>query len=180
MSVISNEGGRRLQRQYSIPGIINQHDVKSVSLVSCLKTRPKIGRSWVQTSSLKSRGFQHAARGPPDTFVQPVNNSKNNKIINFEQIQLICKAFILKCGPQKLFTRKLRPGDISSWEMRNFDRFEFETLLYSMQINSQYANDNVCFAELDQDSKMIIFDYFLTTFKTSLIFRDCWGRLARA
>jgi hypothetical protein len=34
---------------------------------------------------------------------------------------------------------------------------------------------SICFTNLDQDSKLIIFDSFLTTFIASVSFRGRWG-----
>ena len=44
-----------------------------------------------------------AACGPPDALVRPANTSKNNKNIKFDQIKLILRAFLVNCGPKKLF-----------------------------------------------------------------------------
>jgi hypothetical protein len=48
-----------------------------------------------------------AAYGLPDAFVRSVNNSKTDKNINFNPF----RAFIVNCGPQKLFSNKLRPAE---------------------------------------------------------------------
>jgi hypothetical protein len=67
------------------------------------------------------------SRGPPDVLVRPANTSKNDKSIKFDQIRLIFRGFLVYCGPQKLFSYKLRPAEHFFSRMWPSDQFEFET-----------------------------------------------------
>ncbi len=66
-------------------------------------------------------------RGPPDAFVRPASISKTENIVNFDQIQLILRAFLVNCGPQELFSDKLRPAKHCFFGMWPSHKFEFET-----------------------------------------------------
>ncbi len=86
-----------------------------------------------------------AACGPPDASVRPANNSKNDKSIKFDQILLILRAFLVNCGPQKLFSYKLRPVEHSFSRMWPSDQFEFETPgLVSLYCNYIIHKWNYC------------------------------------
>ncbi len=87
---------------------------------------PKSFRIYILDQGSQTRGPQ-ATCGPPDAFVRPRNTSKNAKSIMFDQIKLILRAFLVYCGPQKLFSYKLRPADHSISRMWPSDQFEFET-----------------------------------------------------
>jgi hypothetical protein len=93
-----------------------------------------ISRSWVKTPvwwefkrqliTLQIRVLKY---GPPDAFVRPANTSKNEKSIKFDQIYLILRAFLVFCGPQKLFSYKLRHAEHFSSSIWPSNQFEFET-----------------------------------------------------
>ncbi len=53
---------------------------------------------------------------------------KTVKIINFNQIWLILRAFLVNWGTQKLFSNKLRLAEHFFFRIWPFDKFEFETL----------------------------------------------------
>ncbi len=67
---------------------------------------------------MESFGIEQGSqtRGPPNACVWPVNISKIDKIIYFDQIYLNLRAFLVNCGPQKLFSYKLRPAEHCSLE----------------------------------------------------------------
>jgi hypothetical protein len=77
--------------------------------------------SWLR---LKQGSQTH---GPPDAFEWPANNSKTNKNVNFDHFKLIFRAFLVNCGPLKLFSNKLRPAEQFFGGMRPSNTFEFET-----------------------------------------------------
>ncbi len=71
--------------------------------------KAKLLRSWSSKAGVSSHGRQ-ATCGPPDAFVRLANIPKNDKIINFNQIHIILKAFLVNCRQQKFFfSKKLRP-----------------------------------------------------------------------
>ncbi len=57
-----------------------------------------------------------AVCGPPVAFARPANMSKTDKIQNFDQIWPILRAFLINCGPQKIFSIKLWPTEHFSLE----------------------------------------------------------------
>ncbi len=57
---------------------------------------------WHACHGSQTRGLR-AASGPPNAFVRPANMPENDKIIDFDQIYFILKAFLVNRGPQKLF-----------------------------------------------------------------------------
>ncbi len=76
---------------------------------------------WSQTHG------QQAACGPQDALVRPANITITDKIINFDQIKLISRAFRVNCSPQKLVSNKLRSSEHFFFGMWFSDNFEFET-----------------------------------------------------
>ncbi len=84
-----------------------------------------------QYTIVYNRGLKHAARRPHVArqmhLCGPRTPQKNAKSIMFDQIKPIFRAFLVYCGPQKLFSYKLRPAEHFISRMWPSYQFEFET-----------------------------------------------------
>ncbi len=79
-----------------------------------------------------SLSIKQALCVPPDVFVWPANIPKNDKIMNFDQIQLILRAFLGNCGLQKLFLLNCGPRNIFSLECGPLLNLSLRPLVYPL------------------------------------------------
>jgi hypothetical protein len=78
-------------------------------------------------NSLPRVSNTRAACGPPYAFARPANVSKTDKIIKVDTILLMMRAFLVNCGPQKLFFNKQQPTEHFFFVMWPSYEYEFET-----------------------------------------------------